>query len=207
MDPAESPPIPAPWDDSRRGLPAVTDGRLVGFGVLRIVFGMVWAIDAQFKWRSAFVDGFAGYLSGAMEGQPHAVQRWIGFWIDVVGVDPPLFARIIAVCETLLALVLLLGVLTNLACVCGAMLSLTIWTIPEGFGGPYTAGATDIGTGIIYVFVFAALLLASAGRYLGFDQYLGTKLGRWAFLASGPIRKPPNNVTAGRESPEGDDRD
>jgi len=29
--------------------------------------------------------------------------------------------------------------------------------IPEGFGGPYTAGATDIGTGIIYAVVFAAL--------------------------------------------------
>ncbi len=167
------------------GVPPIARWRLVGFGFLRIVFGVVWAIDAQFKWQPAFVDGFTGYLSSAMSGQPHAIEAWIGFWLDMVQVEPYLFARLTAICETLLAISLILGLFTNVACAGGAMLALMIWSVPEGFGGPYAAGATDIGTSIIYVFVFAALFLSSAGSHLGVDQYLGPKLGRWAILASG----------------------
>jgi len=153
--------------------------------VLRILFGLVWAVDASFKWQPAFVNGFAGYLAGAMKGQPPAVQTWIGFWLGLVKTDPVLFARAVAVCETLLAIALILGVFTNLACLGGAVMSFMIWSTAEGFGGPYVPGSTDIGTSIIYVFVFAALLLASAGRYWSIDQYLGPCLGRWACLASG----------------------
>ena len=119
-----------------------------------------------------------------MDGQPLAVQHWIKFWLDIVQVDPRLFARLIASCETLLAIALILGAFTQSACIGGAMLSLTIWAVPEGFGGPYIAGSTDIGTSIIYVFVFAALFLASAGQHLGLDGWLGPKLGRWAILSS-----------------------
>jgi thiosulfate dehydrogenase [quinone] large subunit len=159
--------------------------RRAGLGVLRIAFGVVWAIDASFKWQPAFVQGFTGYLSGALKGQPHAVQVWITFWLHVVEVDPLLLARLTAIAETSLAVALILGLLTNLACVGGATLSLMIWSTAEGFGGPYRPGATDIGTSIIYVFVFAAIVLSSAGRHLGLDHWLGPKLGRWAFLASG----------------------
>jgi nitrite reductase (NO-forming) len=47
-----------------------------------------------------------------------------------------------------------------------------VWTTAEGFGGPYKAGSTDIGTAIIYVLVFAGLYLAGAGRTLSVDAYL-----------------------------------
>jgi len=40
----------------------------------------------------------------------------------------------------------------------GAVFSLAIWSTAEGFGGPYTPGATDIGTSIIYFVVFVYLL-------------------------------------------------
>jgi thiosulfate dehydrogenase [quinone] large subunit len=165
--------------------PALAGWQQNGLGLLRIAFGVVWAIDASFKWQPAFVHGFTGYLKGAMDGQPQAVQDWIGFWIGIVQTEPHLFARLVAVTETLLAIALILGVLTNLACVGGAALSLMIWSTAEGFGGPYAPGATDIGTSIIYVFVFAALLLTSAGRYLGLDRRLGPMLKCWALLASG----------------------
>jgi hypothetical protein len=29
--------------------------RLTGIGVLRIVFGLVWAVDAWFKWQPDFI--------------------------------------------------------------------------------------------------------------------------------------------------------
>jgi hypothetical protein len=45
--------------------------------------------------------------------------------------------------------------------------SLLIWSVAEGFGGPHTSGATDIGTSVIYVVVFGTArggqCLADAG--------------------------------------------
>jgi len=78
-----------------------------------------------------------------------------------------------------------LGLFSNLTFAVGALLSLMIWSTAEGFGGPYRAGSTDIGTAIIYALVFAGLFLAAAGRSIGLDRRLGPALGRWAFLASG----------------------
>jgi len=157
------------------------------FGILRIVFGLAWAIDAQFKWRPAFQSGFVKYLTGALDGQPALVKTWIGFWIDVVKVNPHVFAVIVAASETALAVALILGVFTNLATLGGVLLASVIWSIAEGFGGPYKAGSTDIGTAIIYLFVFVALFLSQAGLYFGIDRRLTPILGRWGWLASGPL--------------------
>jgi hypothetical protein len=44
-----------------------------------------------------------------------------------------------------------------------------VWMIPEGFGGPYMSGASDIGTSVIYVVVFAGLL--TLAYYTGPDPY------------------------------------
>jgi hypothetical protein len=76
--------------------------RMQGIGLLRIVFGLVWGIDAWFKWQPDFVNNFTGYLTNAQQqaGQPAIVQNWIGFWINTVKVDPHVFAHGIAVAET-----------------------------------------------------------------------------------------------------------
>jgi hypothetical protein len=41
------------------------DGRLTGIGLLRITFGLMWAIDAWFKWQPDFLNNFTSYLTGA----------------------------------------------------------------------------------------------------------------------------------------------
>ncbi len=158
-------------------------------GVMRILFGLVWLIDAQFKWRPAFIDGLVSYLTGALPGQPVLVQDWIHFWMQIVKIDPTLFAYFVATAETALALALIFGVLSNLAYLGGSVLALMIWSTAEGFGGLYVVGATDIGAAIIYVFVFALLFLSRAGLEFGFDRKLGRRLGSWAFLASGPVAR------------------
>lgn len=163
-------------------------GRRDGIGILRIVFGVVWAIDAWFKWQPDFVNNFTSYLSGAQADQPQVIHHWIGFWINMVGVDPTFFAYFVAVAETLIAIALIFGVFTNLTAVGGALMSLVIWSTAEGFGGPYTAGSTDIGAAVIYVLVFAGLLLSSSGLYLGLDGRLTPYLGRFGFLASGAFK-------------------
>ena len=163
--------------------------RAQAFGILRIVFGLVWAIDAAFKWQPAFQTGFVTYLTGALNGQPVWVTAWIGFWINVVQVNPHLFAVVVATGETALALGLIFGVLTNLAALGGVLPSLVIWTTAQGFGGPYAAGSTDIGSAIIYLFVLIALFLSQSGLRMGLDQYLTPPLGRWGWLASGSFHQ------------------
>jgi nitrite reductase (NO-forming) len=81
----------------------------------------------------------------------------------------------------------------------GILLSVVIWATAEGFGGPYTAGSTDIGSAIIYVLVFVGLFLSSAGLYYGLDRILDPILGRWSFLGSGSDkgRKHGVSVSAG----------
>src|SRR5205823_12333609 len=65
-----------------------------------------------------------------------------------------------------LAVFLVIGLLNNLTCVVGIVWSLGIWSIAEGFGGPYQPGqSTDIGTAFVYALMFGVLLAVAAGRY------------------------------------------
>lgn len=190
------------------GIPAVTTTRtprrtatlrlpfwhLRALGLVRIAFGLVWAVDAGFKWVPSFVDNFSTYMSS--DNQPRPVGAWINFWNDTINVDPHVFAHLVAVGETAVAIGLIFGLFSNATYAVGALLSAVIWSTAEGFGGPYTAGSTDIGAAIIYVFVFAALFLAGAGRFVGVDGWLGTKLGRFSFLASGGSTAPSSDATA-----------
>lgn len=155
------------------------------FGLLRILFGLVWAIDAQFKWSPSFQTGFVSYLTGALDGQPPLVKAWIGLWVNVINVNPHVFGVIVALGESALAIALIFGVFVNIASLGGILLTLVIWSTAEGFGGPYKAGSTDIGTAIIYTFVFVSIFLSRAGLQFGVDRYLTPLLGRWGWLASG----------------------
>ena len=160
--------------------------RTKGIAALRILFGLIWAINAWFKWHPLFQRNIVETVTGAKNGQPGPIQAWITFWGHIVAGNPMLFARILATTETAIAVFLLLGLLGNLTDVVGILLALGIWSTAEGFGGPYRPGdSTDIGTAIIYAVVFAFLLLISASRYYGLDQWLTPRLGRFGFLASG----------------------
>lgn len=162
--------------------------RQKGVGVLRIIFGLVWGVDAWFKWQPDFQQNFVSYLTGTLNGQPPAIHIWITFWSQVINANPFLFAHLVALGETALAIGLIFGIFSNVTNVGGLLWSLMIWSTAEGFGGPYAPGSTDIGTAIIYAIAFAGLFLTSAGLSLGLDQYLTPRLGRFAFLASGSIK-------------------
>jgi nitrite reductase (NO-forming) len=58
-----------------------------------------------------------------------------------------------------LGVALVLGFMRKIAYLAGIVLSLLIWAIPEGFGGPYRPASTDIGTGVIYSFQFLSLII------------------------------------------------
>jgi thiosulfate dehydrogenase (quinone) large subunit len=171
-------------------VPAPINWRQRGIGVLRIIFGFVLVVAATLKWQPQFQNTFVEQVSAAQAGQPALVQRWISFWANLVSINPLLFARMEATTETALAVFVIFGIFSNLTSIVGIFLSLGIWSIPEGFGGPYVPGhSTDIGTAFPYAILFAVLLCISAGRYYGLDQWLTSRLGRLGFLASGSLRR------------------
>lgn len=163
--------------------------RSSAIGVVRIIFGVIWLVDAWFKWQPDFVQKFTDYLTETLQGQPAAVRAWLDFWVSVVNINPHVFAHIVAVGETLVALGLIFGVLSNLTNVAGAFIALVIWSTAEGFGGPYQAGSTDVGAAIIYALVHAMMLITKAGDYVGLDGWVTPRLRRWGFLATGPSRR------------------
>ncbi|MDE2079374.1 MAG: DoxX family protein [Patescibacteria group bacterium] len=153
------------------------------FSILRIVFGLVWAVDAYFKWQPSFLNNFTNYLTMGADGQPPLVRGWINLWIHGVSVDPHFFGIVVALAETAIAIGLLFGLFTKVAMAGGIAMTLVIWSTAEGFGGPYVAGSTDIGAAIIYVLVFIALWLGTSWRRLSIDAWLRERhaffLGEW----------------------------
>ena len=170
----------------------ITVWRARSIAFLRVAFGLIWAIAAALKWQPAFINSFSDPVTGSAKDQPQGVQAWIGFWGSIISSNPHFYAYLIASIETALALFLVLGLLTHLTCVVGFVYALGVWSIPEGFGGPYQAGSsTDVGTAMLYALMFAVLFAISAGRYYGLDQWLTPRLGRLGFLASGRFRYDP----------------
>jgi uncharacterized membrane protein YphA (DoxX/SURF4 family) len=158
---------------------------------LRITFGVIWLVDAILKWLPGFRASYMSVIMGEAQGQPGWLKPWFDFWIRVQHPDAMFLAYLVAVLETLIALALIAGLARKLTYSAAIVFSLLIWATAEGFGGPYTSGASDIGTAVIYAAVFAALLAlsyyAGPARYSA-DYYLEKKISWWWKVAE--IRHP-----------------
>jgi thiosulfate dehydrogenase [quinone] large subunit len=139
----------------------MNDATRVWSQTVRVLFGLVWAVDAAFKWAPGFRDHLLSYIS--TDGQPGWVSQYLSWWTGLLGHNPQLFAYGLALAESLLAVALILGWGLRATCIAGSVLSLLIWSTAEGFGGPYGPGSTDVGTSIAYVLVFALLWCTNAG--------------------------------------------
>jgi len=124
---------------------------------LRIVFGVIWLVDAGLKMNHVFVNEFKADFTEGSAGQPDWLHWWFRFWTHVINTSPSTFAYITIVLEALLGFSLLFGFARRTGYIAGFLFSMAIWAIPEGFGGPYSMSSTDIAQGIIYALVFAAL--------------------------------------------------
>jgi uncharacterized membrane protein YphA (DoxX/SURF4 family) len=159
--------------------------------VLRVSFGIIWLIDAVLKWLPGFRAGYMGTIMGEAQGQPGWLKPWFNFWINWQHPHAMFFAYLVAIVETLIAVALIAGFARKVTYISAALFSVMVWAIAEGFGGPYTSGASDIGTAIIYAVVFAGLLVlsyyAGTARYSA-DYYLEKKIGWWWRVAE--MRRP-----------------
>jgi nitrite reductase (NO-forming) len=125
-------------------------------------------------------------VQSAGQGQPDWLAGWFNFWSSFVSANPSFILYSVGALELLLGFVLVLGFMRKVTYFGGIILSLIIWSIDEGFGGPYGPGSTDIGAAIIYVFVFLALLIIDSssvtGRY-SLDAIIERKTKWWSELA------------------------
>src|ERR1700676_1770896 len=127
---------------------------------LRVVFGLVWLVDAFFKWQPGFRSNFAAVIQGMANTQPGGVRAWFQFWAFIATNTGHLLADLTAVSETTIAVALILGVARRPLYVLGALYALFVWAVGEGFGGPYALGtSTDVGAALIYTLVFACLFI------------------------------------------------
>jgi len=74
------------------------------FVVLRVAFGIVWGIDAAFKWMPSFLNGLPDMIGSMISGQPAWIAGWLNFWLGIINIAPHAFAILIAVIESVLAI-------------------------------------------------------------------------------------------------------
>jgi uncharacterized membrane protein YphA (DoxX/SURF4 family) len=154
--------------------------------LLRISFGVIWLIDAVLKWLPGFRADYMSAIMGVADGQPGWIKPWFDFWINVQHPYPVFFAYLVAVLETLVAIALILGFARKVTYIGAIVLSIMIWGIAEGFGGPYSSGSADVGTAIIYALVFAALMMFSyyeGPAPLSVDARLEQRISWWHWIA------------------------
>jgi nitrite reductase (NO-forming) len=159
---------------------------IVAAAGVRAAFGIVMAVDAWLKWQPAFAAHYVGYLQNAAKAQPVWLASWFNFWLRLVIQHTAFFVWTTRLVETAVAVGLLLGLARRFTYIVGAVFSLLIWSTAEGFGGPYTSGATNIGPALVYalVFISAALfehLLGSSPYSL--DYYIARRFPKWGSLA------------------------
>jgi uncharacterized membrane protein YphA (DoxX/SURF4 family) len=158
--------------------------RLHGAAVVRILFGVLWAIDAVFKWLPGWIHGQTlGHELDESKVPTPVLHNWVAMWHGAASMNPGAFAVFTAIVESLIAVALILGILSNLTFIVTAVWSLGIWTSAEHMHLPFTAGMTDLGPSIGYVFAALALFFAGAGATWSVDAVIRPHLGGLAPLA------------------------
>jgi uncharacterized membrane protein YphA (DoxX/SURF4 family) len=173
--------------------------RLHRAAAVRIGFGLVWAVDATFKWLPGFIHGqtIRDELGQGASIHTPVIHQWLQMWHAIGGASPGAFAVATAITETAIALGLVFGVFSNAVFVGSALYSLGIWSSAEAFGLPWsTPGITDVGPSAAYIFASLALLHAHAGATWSVDTWLRARLGRLAWL-SGPAAGAGSSVASG----------
>lgn len=156
--------------------------------LLRLLLGIAWLVDGVLKFTSGFVNDFLASVQTSQSNAPSWLSGWFSFWAAQANSNAAAIVDTVGTLEILLGLALLLGFMRKIAYVGGVLLSLLIWAVPEGFGGPYQTGSggTDVGTGVIYAVAFLGLILINAtygpSRF-SLDALIERRVPGWARLA------------------------
>ncbi|MHB8346480.1 MAG: hypothetical protein ACYDHM_04695 [Acidiferrobacterales bacterium] len=151
-----------------------TPEQVSAFAVMRIVFGVIWAINTVLQANTPYVNGFLASIVERIKGQPDIIRTYLHGVVHVVNLLGPHYVAVgTVVLDALLALSLLTGVAYRPMAWLGVVYTLLLWSTVGGFGGSYVAGATDPGTAIVYALVFFAVLSVPAGQRFTVGGYRG----------------------------------
>lgn len=151
-----------------------------------IIFGVIWGIDGYLKFQPGVASSLSDMITSASARQPFWLQPWFSFWSTQVSSGAQFWVYLVGILELAIAFALIAGFMRKTAYFGGILLSLFIWAVPEGFGGAYGPGATDIGTGIVYAMVFLFLLVLNATHGTNpytLDAKIEKKIPRWKTVA------------------------
>ncbi len=142
------------------------------FGAVRILFGLIWLVNTVLQMDPAYAVHFLQSLSAdTVAGQPQWLQaygQWTIHWVTAVG--PARVAGFTVALDALLAASLVTGVGLPFSAWVGFVYNLWLWSTVGGMGGPYTQGATDPGTAIIYAFCFLLIIWSRSWEGLGLSR-------------------------------------
>lgn len=150
---------------------------------IRKMFGLILGLDGAFKFLPHTPFWFSERVLAASIGQPPWLKWWFDFWVQQSNANAAADVFLTAGLEFALAFALIAGVLRKTAYMGGISLSLMIWAVPEGFGGPYEPGTFDIGTGIIYAMAFLMLLALEVDQGANFgtlDAWIERRIPTWS---------------------------
>lgn len=161
---------------------------------LRKLFGLFWGVDGALKFFPQTPFWFSERVLAAGIGQPAWLAGWYSFWVQQTSTYAALDVYGVAALEFALAFALIGGFLRKTAYVGGVALSLVIWAVPEGFGGPYETGTFDIGTGVVYALAFLFLMALEVNPHSNrgtLDRWIESRVpswSRWSEMVSEPPR-------------------
>ena len=175
----------------------------------RMLFGLFWGLDAGLKLIPGIVFYFQERMIAAGILQPAWLSGWFAFWLAQANAYGTLDVALVATLEFFLAVALISGLLRKTAYLGGIALSLFIWAIPEGFGGPYDPGTFDIGVGVVYAVGFLFLIALDsfpASNAHTLDEKIERRWPRWTAVAevSGRSSFPGGGTTGGAAAPRED---
>lgn len=158
------------------------------FALIRILFGVVWLLNAWFQASSAYQGQLLANFSANESGQSFWVHDYM-HWIlqGMQSIADPSATIIMVILDVFIGVSLVLGVWGRFFGWVGLVYSAFLWTSFEGFGGPYGSGATDPGPGIIYAIVFGFLLATSAWDKLSLSPIASSSATSGAAFGSGLV--------------------
>ena len=158
------------------------DPKGMSIDLLRVGLGGIWVLNLIFVVDPS-AEFFPTFQDVALSFGPTTLG---GAGVpDFVASHADLFAWIIAIVTAYLAVALLVGVTTRLACIVGAVASIaflvTQWVSTFAF-----PGGTDVGPHPLYLLMYLVLFAGGAGKYFAFDHWVWAsgrarfpRLSRW----------------------------
>ena len=83
--------------------------------IVRMIFGVFWAIDGALKFAPGFVDSFSSMIKDAASGQPSWLAGWFSFWASITSSNPAFYVYSSGLLDLALAFGIIFGFLRKLS--------------------------------------------------------------------------------------------